>query len=452
MKEQGFAVLGASQEAVGLEAGQVGNSEVGHLTIGAGRTLPSMSCRLREAYESGAWEQNPGWRGLVEAGVVHLVGLVSDAGVHGLARTLVHAAHLAHRVGVRDIVIHPILDGVDSRAGTAPTLLADVKKQLQGIPVQWGVVLGRKWFCDRSGNLELTRVAARALRGEGKLPRFSKERLAEHLVSESEMSFPAHCIEGGRPIADGEPVLITSNRADRARQIIQVLGETQTIYTIIDPGQGLEPEHVFFPLERLSEGLAYEFKKAGIRSTRIAEKCKFPHVTFFFNGFDAAAEGEGICLPSIAEHEIAAQPEMSLHAVTEQILGVLQNDDKRVVVANLCNLDQVGHLGRLDLALRAAAEVDASYARIAELCEKKGWSLIVTSDHGCADCVVGSDGAPFGSHTLKPVPFFARPAKGMRASWVSKEGTLANVAATCLGALGLAIPEGMESPLLRFQG
>ena len=460
MEASGFAQLEACGEAVGLEAGQVGNSEVGHLTIGAGRTVLSMTRRLAAAHADGSWSADPTWKDFGEGneggGCLHLVGAISDAGVHALARTMIHAAQIAAKHGVTEVVLHPILDGVDSRAGTAPEILEDVKQQLAPLVesgvLRFGVVMGRKWFCDRSGNLDLTRVATSALCGGRELPAFDPAALAAHVETESEMSFEATLHEGGRTIAPGEPVLITHHRADRVRQVIQVLGETQPMYTIMDPGEGVDVEHTFFPLQIVTGGLATIFNQEGIESVRVAEKCKFPHVTFFLNGFDTGAEGEGICLPSIAEHEIAEKPEMSLAAVTDTIVEALEDPNRRALVANLCNLDQVGHLGRIDLAEVAASHVDAAFQRICEVGAANGWTLLFTSDHGCADRVLTDDGKPFGSHTDRPVPFFAIAASGIEAEWQQREGSLVNVAATFLDALGIAIPDSMEAPLLRFHG
>ncbi len=447
----GVAVLAASGEAVGLERGQVGNSEAGHLTIGAGRVVPALTRRLLEAHQSGSWARDPAWGPIRALGVVHLVGLLSDAGVHGLARTLVHAAASAAANGVGEIHVHPVLDGVDSPAGSAPRLLAELRRELAPIPgVRLGVVQGRKPFCDRGGDLGVSRVCADALLGLRALAAFDDARLAHHLASGNESSFPAQLCPGGRTLRPGEPVLHTSHRADRARQIATLLSETQPLFALVELGKGIRVQHVFFPTAPLTRGLFSELARAGCGSLRIAEKCKFPHVTFFLNGFDAAAEGRGICLDSIPEAEIPRRPEMSAAAVTDEIVRALGDPAQRAVIANLANLDQVGHLGDVALARRAAATVDACYARIAAAAETHGWTLFVTSDHGNADTLVADDGGPFGSHSHSPVPFFFAPAPGLTAKWSAGEGSLANVAATFLDALGLARPEWMEPALASF--
>lgn len=453
MSESGVAILEAAGEAVGLEAGQVGNSEAGHLTIGAGTVVPSMARRLLEAHRDGTWAADPAWEHIRAAGVLHLVGLVSDAGVHGLVRTIEHAARVARQREVAEVLVHPVLDGVDSLAGTAPALLAGLRTALAAVPgVRLGVVQGRKHVCDRSGKLDFTRVATDALRGVTELPPYDDARLARHLQGATEASFPAHLCPGGRTMRPGEPVLITSHRADRARQTATVLAETQALYALVDLGKGIEPRHVFFPQRPLDRGLAFELRAAGIVSARIAEKCKFPHVTFFLNGFDAGAEGQGLCLDSIPEAEIPSKPEMSAAAVTDAIVAEMARPDRRAVIANLANLDQVGHLGNVDLAHAAAAEVDRCYARIAAAAREHGWTLMVTSDHGNADTLIGPDGGSFGSHTECPVPFFFQPAPGVLGHWRAMKGSLANVAATFLEAVGLEPPSWMEPSLVAFGG
>src|SRR4051812_40381778 len=173
MGDYGFARLEASGPAVGLDKGEVGNSEVGHLTIGAGYVVPSTLSRIDAAYRDGTWESRALWTKLGRGKPLHIVGLLSDAGVHGHWRSLLQAATLAAKSGAPEIVVHAVLDGVDSQAGTAPMLLDSLRSGLASIPqARLGVVIGRKWFCDRSGNLELTRVFIDAVSGAAPLPPF----------------------------------------------------------------------------------------------------------------------------------------------------------------------------------------------------------------------------------------------------------------------------------------
>ncbi len=453
MARTGCAVLEASAEAVGLEAGQVGNSEAGHMTMGAGTIVPSMARGIDEAFHSGLWEAHTLWSEIRERGVLHIAGLISDAGVHGLKRSMIQAARLAARTGTLEIVVHAILDGVDALAGGAVAQLAELRAAVSDIPgARLGLVMGRLPFCDRSGNLTRTQVAVDALSGAHPLPEFCDDALAGHFVTEvSEKSFPPHLMPGGRTIAAGEPVLITSHRTDRARQVAKLLTEHHPVFMLADPGADVPTAGIFFPQEPVPRGLAHELRGRGIVSLRVAEKCKFPHVSFFFNGFDAGLEGEGVCIPSIPEDQIPENPAMSLAGVSEVILEGIRDPDRRVIVANLANLDQVGHLGRLDLATEAARLVDEVYVTIARACEAHGVTLLVTSDHGNADEVTGADGRPFGSHTPRPVPFFVQPAPGVHVAWRVQQGGLASVASSVLVALGIEPPAWMHPPLFTLE-
>ena len=449
MGEHGFATLEASGPPVGLGEGEVGNSEVGHLTIGAGYVVPSTLSRIDGAYRDGSWRDHDLWTKLRSLPRLHIVGLLSDAGVHGHWRSLVQAAELAAHSGIEEIFVHPVLDGVDSQAGTAASLLNNLIAELSAIKqAQLGVVIGRKWFCDRSGNLELTRVFVDALCDGAPLPVFREQDLDEHVASASEASFAAHLVSGGRRVVAGEAVLITQHRADRAAQVARLLGQTATVYTLVEIDPAVPLPNVFFPTAPLARGLGFEFKQRNIRSIRIAESCKFPHVTYFLNGLNKDLEGHSVCVKSIPEAAIAENPAMSLDGVVTEIETALRGQDSDVLIANLANLDQVGHLGNFPLAREAARHIDQALDRIVAVGREEGWTLLITSDHGNADCVTDSAGRPFGSHTGRPVPFTVIPSNGTALRWCSRGGSLANIAPTLLAVLGEPVPDYMENSLL----
>jgi 2,3-bisphosphoglycerate-independent phosphoglycerate mutase len=449
MDEHGFAVLDASGPPVGLDKGQVGNSEVGHLTIGAGFVIPSTLSRIQSAYRDGSWKAQPLWQQPARSNKIHIVGLLSDAGVHGHVESLVQSATLAHEHGIKDIVVHPVLDGVDSQAGTAPALLQTLDHALEGIHgARLGVVMGRRWFCDRSGDLAITRVYAGALTGQSELPPFRSEALDAHLASASEASFKAHAGSPDCFVRPSEPVLLTQHRADRAIQAARVFGQTNAVYSLVELGEAVEAAKVFFPTRPLKGGLGFEFKRHGLKSVRISETCKFPHVTYFLNGLNRDLEGRQTCIDSIPESEIGNCPEMSLTNVCHAIVDALEDPANRVVIANIPNLDQVGHLGKYDTAARAARYVDAALKKILATCQEKGWTAIVTSDHGNADRTIDSVGRPFGSHTERPVPFVVVPAAGITWTLRARDGSLTNVAPTLLAALGLPRPAYMTDSLI----
>ena len=454
MRDQGFAVLQAAGTEVGLEPGQVGNSEAGHMTIGAGEVVPATVRRLLLAYDDGSWQRDAAWQRIAAAGPLHVVGLLSDAGVHALVRTIVHAATLAQRNGCKEIVVHPVLDGVDSLAGTALQLLAELRQELSTLPdVAIGVIQGRKTFCDRSGDLAVSQRCVDAWLGRLPMPPFADATLAQHLgTGQSEASFAPHLDRGGRTMRPGESVLLTSHRADRARQIATVLQQTQPLWALVDLGGGITAQHVFFTTVRRTRGLAQELLRHRVPSLRVAEKCKFPHVTHFFNGLDAGCEGEGCCLPTIADDRIPHEPQMSTEAITDTLIAALADPARRAIVANFANLDQVGHLGQLGLAERAAASVDRCYQRLLAAARQHSVSLLVTADHGTAEVMEDADGKPFGSHTEAPVPFFIAPANGLTVNWRAREGSLANIAATFLDAIGLPAPDWMQPGCATLRG
>lgn len=448
MKDYGYAVLDASGPAVGLEDGMVGNSEVGHLTIGAGRPILSMLSRIDAAFSSGEWASHPHWSMLAKHERLHLVGLLSDAGVHGHFRSIIQAATLAVQCGVRNVVVHPILDGVDSTAGTAPALLAELTTALHRLPgVTLGVTMGRRPFCDRSGNLDLTRGLVDALTGQSQLAEFTIAALKAH-YPKAEADFPAHLCPGGRVVAAGEPVLFTSHRADRAVQAARALAEKQPVFSLIELGDVIGPDRAFFPSRPLDDGLAFEFKAHGISSVRIAEQCKFPHVTYFFNGFNNHAEGREICVPSFADKALAEHPEMSASDVAWEVLRAVTDDTAQVVVANIANLDQIGHLGNYDLAVKAAKYVDEAIELIHSSTRDRGWTLLITSDHGNADLMIDSEGKAIGSHSDRPVPLVVVTDSPGKFEWLARRGSLANVAATLLTMMGIQPPASMAASLV----
>lgn len=451
MQENGFAVLEASGPAVGLDEGQAGNSEVGHMTIGAGFVVPSMLKRIEIAHENGEWAGHPLWQELASHSRLHLVGLLSEAGTHGHWRSIVASARLASAAGVPEIVVHTVLDGVDSPAGSAPDLLALLTCGLAGIAgVRMGLVTGRATFCDRSGNLAVSEQFSHAMTGLSDLPKFDPEHLQRHLATASEASFPPHRHDQAENVAPGEPVLLTQNRADRAVQVAAAIGASQNVYSLVALDGAVPTERVFFPARPLDKGLGFELKARDVSSVRIAERCKFPHVTYFLNGLNPGLEGSEICLPSVPEAEMSLHPEMSASLIADAVLDALEADMAQLIVVNIANLDQIGHLGNYGLAVSAARSVEAALKRIAEAAKLAGACLVITSDHGNADCVTDETGRPFGSHTVAPVPFAILPPHGHAVEWQGHEGSLARIAPTVLCILGIQSPGYMAEPLARL--
>ncbi|KSV64905.1 hypothetical protein N185_34530 [Sinorhizobium sp. GW3] len=448
MSHYGAAQLEASGEAVGLRKGVVGNSEVGHLTIGAGRTVTSTLCRTDRAYEDGSWRTHPLWKQIVRGERLHVVGLLSDAGVHAHLDTIWRCAELAVTNGVASVVVHLLLDGVDSPAGSATQLFAQLEGKLGEIPnTSFGMVMGRKWFCDRGASSAPANFFADSLSGLDSLPHLGPGILAS---LEHEHDFAPHVHSRVPGIRPGEAILLTSHRADRALHAARVLTGRYRVYSLIPLGEAV-PEHLaFFPFDRLTSGIATEVAAAGLKTTRIAESCKFPHVTSFFDGLNDNFVARRFCVPSPKEDELQHRPEMEIGKIVATVIAEMEQSDSDLLIVNIANLDQIGHLGRLDLARLAAEYVDSAARDISQAASRTGWTTIFLSDHGNADQVETADGRPYGSHTDRPVPLTIIPHSGLNYVWLQRSGTLANVAATVLASVGLVPPAAMDAPLLSF--
>lgn len=448
MARHGFARLSASGKAVGLREGMVGNSEVGHLTIGAGTVVPSSLGRLDAAYRDGSWLHHHLWPEIVSAERCHIVGLLSDAGVHGHWDNLWRSAELASRNGCPEVVVHPVLDGVDSPARSASMLLERLTHRLASLPrVHLGMICGRRWFSDRSSSSNLAEAFTSAFMSLEELPPFAPDGLSD---VENESDFPAHRMPGSLAALPSQPVILTSHRSDRAIQVAKVLSHTYRVYAPIALSGVIPKERAFFPAEPLKQGVAQELARLGLKTTRIAEECKFPHVTTFFNGLNEDVPARHVSIPTFAEIDLPRHPEMAVKKVMKACVEEIEAGSSDLVVVNMANLDQIGHLGRLDLASKAARKVDAAAQHLCERAYKRGWNTLFVSDHGNADCVETADGQPFGSHTDRPVPMIVGPAPGTRGIWIKRDGSLANIAATVMTSLGLRLPAYMAPPLIEF--
>jgi 2,3-bisphosphoglycerate-independent phosphoglycerate mutase len=450
MDEYGFARLEASGAAIGLDEGQAGNSEVGHLTIGAGRVLPTTLNRIRTAFTNGEWVGAPTWNAIRGKQRVHIVGLLSDAGVHAHWSSIVQTAQLAAQQNVEKIYLHLFLDGVDSAANTAPGFLSELKLACAAIPnVHIGTISGRSWACDRSGDMSISAHCVQGLFGTLPHTTFSDDALRAHLESgKSEASFPFHYGDDQGVIQLGDTVILTQHRADRLRQLAQALNKQTDLYALIQLDGIVPSEHVFFPTRKLSQGLVHTLAEQGINATRIAESCKFPHVTFFMNGMRNDVHKHAIEIPSIPESQILEQPQMCLSDLQQRIELALEDATERALIINLPNLDQVGHTGNLMLAEQAAWHVDRALHVLVSKSRELGWNLVITADHGNADRMLDQQGKPVGSHSTNPVPLLVIRSEAQQKPLKSKAGTLANVAATFLATLGLTAPSFMDESLI----
>jgi 2,3-bisphosphoglycerate-independent phosphoglycerate mutase len=464
--------LAASELRVGLPDGQMGNSEVGHLNLGAGRVVYMESTRITLAVRRGTLGENEALAGAMDAvretGALHLMGLVSDGGVHSYQEHLEGLVRLARQRGLTRVFIHAFLDGRD----TPPASGARYLERLQAFLREQGlgriaVVSGRYYAMDRDRRWERVEKAWRAMvLGEGLAaddPVPAVLRSYERGVTD-EFVEPIVIHEGGAPVArlqDGDSAIFFNFRADRARQLTAAL--TQPAFdgfprpavprlrfvcmTEYDAKFGLP---VAFPPVPLTHIMADVLAAAALPNLRIAETEKYAHVTYFFNGgVEKPWPGEDrILIPSAKVATYDLKPEMSAFEVTGALLDQLATGRHRVVIGNLANPDMVGHTGVLPAAIRAVEVVDQCLGRIVEDVLARRGAVVITADHGnCEQMRDPVTGQPHTAHTLSPVPLFLIHEGA--AGPLREGGALEDVAPTLLGLLGLPKPAEMTGRDLR---
>lgn len=447
MAEHGYAALEASGPDVGLEAGQAGNSEVGHIAIGAGSIVLSRLSGIEASDKQGKFAAHPIWERIRPNETVHVAGLLSDAGTHGHYRSLIRMAQLAAR-RARNVVVHPVLDGVDSQAGTAPEFLEQLRDDIAVTPnIKIGVIMGREWFCDRSGDVERSAFYAQSLSAPFDLEPYDDALLAKHLETKTEASFPPHRVENIP--RDGAAVLLTSHREDRARQVAKALKTLGPVYSLVDLEGVVTKQDAFFPKAPLNDGLSHRLSALCIQTCRISETCKFDHVTFFLDGLRVCADTKSVCIPSWPEADLHAHPEMRAAEIAQEVALAAHDPLNALIVANIPNLDQIGHLADVALAEAAAGHVDLALQDILLAAKETGRAVVLTADHGNAEELIDAAGRRFGSHTCNAVPLTIIPAPGQpRPVWASQSGSLSQVAATLLVLLGQAAPSEFSPSLI----
>ena len=455
MQQHGYASLHASGSEVGLDPGKAGNSEVGHLTIGAGRVLPSTLGRIREAYRDGSWAKHPAWEHCDRSRPLHVAGLLSDAGVHAHWENLINAADIGAKKGFPAVYIHALLDGTDSQAGTAPGLLKELQDAIAANgsdKIRLASVMGRKWATDRAGNWDVTQHCKDALMGRVDSGAFSSQDLEQHLKdSPSEANFPHATFPGGMPVAAGDTVILTNHRADRVSQLAKLMNEDCHVIAMVELKHEAVPlEDVFFSTQAINGGLIDVLKQKGYNTVRLSEQCKFPHVTYFINGMQGDDTAKGVEVPTIPDDEILGNPAMSITLLSGELQRLMAEDAPgQVLIVNVPNLDQVGHQGSLEAATKAAAAVDALVKNVVGSWGKEhGWQLLITADHGNADVMVDDQGRPMGSHSNRLIPMIAISHNGKTVAWRKTSGDLSNVAASLLTLLETDYPDTMSESLI----
>ena len=454
--------IGASGMDVGLPDGQMGNSEVGHTNIGAGRIVYQELTRITKSAQDGDMDKN---EALLKAmnnakdngKALHLMGLLSDGGVHSHNTHLYALLEMAKRVGVEKVFVHCFMDGRDVPPSSGKDYVKELMDKLEEIGVgKIATVMGRYYAMDRDNRWERVEKAYAAMvYGEGEqaeCPLCAMQNSYDKEVTD-EFVVPT-VVKGAEPISQGDSVIFYNFRPDRAREITR---------TLVDPDfTGFERKKGFFPLtyvcmtqydatmpnvevaykpESLVNTFGEYISNKGLTQLRIAETEKYAHVTFFFNGgVEKQYPGEDRILvksPAVATYDL--QPEMSAYEVTDKMVEAVKSGKYDALILNYANCDMVGHTGVFEAAVKAAEAVDTCVGRVVEAVKEMGGCVLLTADHGNADKMVDDDGTPFTAHTTNPVPFCVinHPCQ------LREGGRLADIAPTMLKVLGLEQPAEM---------
>ncbi|MBS4219422.1 2,3-bisphosphoglycerate-independent phosphoglycerate mutase [Bacillus sp. FJAT-49711] len=464
--------LTACGEAVGLPEGQMGNSEVGHLNIGAGRIVYQSLTRVNIAIRNGEFEKNDTFLHAIEhvkktGKKLHLFGLLSDGGVHSHINHLFALLKLAADEGIKDVYIHAVLDGRDVGPQTAEKYIKETQEKLKEYGVgQFATISGRFYSMDRDKRWDRVEKAYRAMAyGDGPVYSDPLEMLKDsydHGIFD-EFVIPSVMVDkDGKPIAtvdDEDAVIFYNFRPDRAIQISNVF--TNEEFIAFDRGEG-RPKHLYFVCMthfsetvdgyvafrtvNLDQTLGQVISENGLSQLRIAETEKYPHVTFFMSGGrEDTFPGEQRLLinsPKVQTYDL--QPEMSAYEVTDALCEQIEDDRFDAIILNFANPDMVGHSGMLEPTIQAIEAVDECLGRVVDLILSKGGSAIITADHGNSDEVVTLEGTPMTAHTTNPVPVIIT----QNDVKVRDGGILADLAPTMLDLLNLEKPKEMTGSTL----
>jgi 2,3-bisphosphoglycerate-independent phosphoglycerate mutase len=430
--------------AVGLPEGQMGNSEVGHLNLGAGAVVKQDLLRIDEAIEDGSFFENEVLRAACKTGRLHLLGLVSAGGVHASMDHLKALIELARDQGVEDVVIHAFTDGRDTNPDSGAGYLAEIERR-PGARV--ASVTGRYYAMDRDKRWDRTELTRHALvDGEAELSSGSGEaavRAAYERGETDEFIKPTLVGEEGR-IRPGDSVIFFNFRPDRARQLTQALAKLPDLrIATLTQYQEHWDHPVAFPPERPSVTLASTLASHDLTQLHVAETEKYAHVTYFFNGGEEDPyEGEERCLVD-SPRDVPTydhKPEMSAREATEAFVERWAEGAYAFGIINYANPDMVGHTGVIEAAVKAVETVDECLGRLVETVEAGGGVCVITADHGNADNMLEPDGSPNTAHSMNPVPLVVTADVGA----LREGGILADVAPTIFALMGSDPPPEMS--------
>ena len=464
------ATLEASGEAVGLPPGQMGNSEVGHMNLGAGRIVPQDLTYINQLIANGDFFDNDALNAAIDHALeqqssLHLIGLLSDGGVHSHQKHLYALLELAKRKNLKNAFIHALLDGRDTPPRSAAEYLSQLENQIKKIGCgAIASIAGRYYSMDRDKRWERTKLGYDAIvQGTGEQANSAAEAIESSYANDVGDEFVKPVVivnEQGNPkgtISNNDAIIFFNFRADRARQMTHALtepgfdgferegGPLQNIKmaTFMEYYDGQVPTPAFFVPEP-NNGLAETLSKMGKAQFHSAETEKYAHVTYFFNGGreEPFAGEERVLVPSPKVATYDLQPEMSAYGITEKVVEAVRSNNYEFVLVNFANPDMVGHTGFLDKAIIAVETVDECVRRVVEATVSMGGAALVTADHGNSDQMLDYDtGKPHTAHTTNLVPFVYVAQE--KPPWRFANGMLGNVAPTILELMGLETPTEM---------
>lgn len=457
-------------EAVGLPEGQMGNSEVGHLNIGAGRIVYQELQRINVSIRDSSFSRNTSLLHAIKQAKdsskpLHIMGLVSDGGVHSHINHLKAIIDICHKENLTKVFIHAFTDGRDTDPKSGNGFIKELQEHLDKTTGKIATVSGRYFAMDRDKRWERVKLAYDALtKGEGEKSSsavLAIEKAYENNITD-EFIKPTVIVEKDfHPVAtiqEGDAVICFNFRTDRCREITQVLTQTNMpdfgmkklslhFTTMTEYDKTFKDISVIFETDNLNKTLGEIIQDNGLRQIRIAETEKYPHVTFFFSGGrELPFEKENrimIPSPKVATYDL--QPEMNAYELTEAIIPELEHETADFICLNYANADMVGHTGIWEAAIKAVETVDRCVERVVTTALQHNYTIFLTADHGNADYMINEDGTPNTAHTLNPVPFFI-----IDNEWKGeiKPGKLADIAPTILTIMQLPIPPEMTGEIL----
>lgn len=474
MAECPFQKGNASGLSVGLPDGQMGNSEVGHMNIGAGRIIYQELTRITKAIEEGTFFENKALLSAIENvrknnSDLHLYGLLSDGGVHSHNTHLYGLLELAKKNGVQNVFVHTFLDGRDTPPASGKGFIEELQAKIDEIGTgKIASVHGRYYAMDRDNNWDRVEKAYNALvKGEGVMSDNAVQAVADSYADgvNDEFVVPAVITEGGKPVATikpGDSVIFFNFRPDRAREITRTFCDESfdkferangfmplTYVCFTDYDETIGNKQVAFEKESITNTFGEFLAANGKTQLRLAETEKYAHVTFFFNGgVEEPNKNEVRALipsPKVLTYDL--QPEMSAYLVTERVIEELSTNEYDVMILNFANCDMVGHTGVLQAAQQAVKVVDECVEKVLQKILQMGGVALLTADHGNADKMTDTDGSPFTAHTTNPVPciLIGDAYKGLS---LRKDGVLADLAPTLLELMQLPQPKEMTGKSL----